>query len=465
MASLTYKQLISGNRSFRRLLAGQVVSELGNWFNFIAGLGLVRAVTGAAPEPLAILVVLRLAPFALFAPLAGAVADRLSRRTVMIVTDVLRALLALGFLLVRGPEDLWIAYVCTFGSTVLAAFFEGAKNAALANVVGGRGLLAGNALMFSSRFLLMSVGSALGGEASAAFGYDVAFVINALSFLVSAYSIWLIPGREMHAAEAVSESGDEDARGTNEIGTPAGSDVRAGAGKRAGYLADVLEGWRYVVRHPLVAAIFGINIMWALGGGGLNLVYERLGAVVFAEAGGLQPDRAVSMLYTAAGAGLFVGMFLARRVGAKIEVRGATARFMGWTLIAHGILFALSGLMPSIWWCMLMMFLSRAVIGVEFAIQETLLLRLLPDRLRGRVTSSDRAAEILMMSLTTAAAGWLLGFALTPRSLTVVSGLLCGSPGIVWLLLFASGKLRMPERPAGADEDDEEGETALASAN
>src|SRR5918997_5846664 len=163
MASLTYKQLVSGNRSFRRLLAGQVVSELGNWFNFIAGLGLVRAVTGAAPEPLAILVVLRLAPFALFAPLAGAVADRVSRRTVMIWTDVLRALLALGFLLVRGPEDLWIAYVCTFGSTVLAAFFEGAKNAALANVVGGRGLLAGNALMFSSRFLLMSVGSALGG--------------------------------------------------------------------------------------------------------------------------------------------------------------------------------------------------------------------------------------------------------------------------------------------------------------
>ena len=90
---------------------------------------------------------------------------------------------------------------------------------------------------------------------------------------------------------------------------------------------------------------------------------------------------------------------------------------------------------------------------------------LLPDRLRGRVTSSDRAAEILMMSLTTAVAGWLLGFALTPRSLTVVSGLLCGSPGIFWLLLFASGKLRMPERPTGADEDDEEGEAALASAN
>jgi hypothetical protein len=116
---------------------------------------------------------------------------------------------------------------------------------------------------------------------------------------------------------------------------------------------------------------------------------------------------------------------------------------------------------------MLLMFLSRAVIGVEFAIQETMLMRLLPDRLRGRVMSSDRAAEILVMSLTTAAAGWLLGFALTPRSLTVVSGLLCGSPGIFWLLLFASGKLRMPERPAGAgeEEEDEEGAAALAGAN
>src|ERR1051325_3246714 len=119
MASLTYMQLVRGNRSFRRLLAGQVVSELGNWFNFIAGLGLVRAVSTAAPEATAIMLVARLAPFALFAPFAGAFADRWSRRTVMIVSDVVRAIVALGFLLVSRPEDLWIAYVCSVAASLL----------------------------------------------------------------------------------------------------------------------------------------------------------------------------------------------------------------------------------------------------------------------------------------------------------------------------------------------------------
>src|SRR5688572_10185914 len=129
MISLTYKQLLWKSRSFRLLWAGQVVSELGNWFNFIAVLGLVRAITNAGTTELAILVVLRFAPFAILAPVAGALVDRWSRRTVMIAADALSAITALGFLLVRDPSDLWIAYVCVTALTLLSAFFEAAKNA------------------------------------------------------------------------------------------------------------------------------------------------------------------------------------------------------------------------------------------------------------------------------------------------------------------------------------------------
>jgi MFS family permease len=455
MPSLTYRELIAGNRPFRRLLAGQVVSELGNWFNFIAGLGLVRAVSGAAPTATATLVVLQFAPLALFMPVAGAVVDRLSRRRVMIWTDALRAVVALGFLFVGGADDLWIAYACTLALGILAAFFEGAKNAALPNVVGPRGLLAGTALMFSSRFLLMSVGAALGGAAAAVFGYKVAFAINAVSFAVSAYTIWLIPEGAVRAAP--TEGTDAE-----------GGDARAGgaaATRRAGYLSDVAEGWRYIARHRLVAAIVGLNIIWAVGGGALNLVYDRLGGVVFAGQGGLGPDASVSFLYAAVGLGLFVGMMLARRVGAKVELRRATAPFIGWMVIAHGVLFALAGVMPSLWLAALFVFLSRAVIGVEFAVQETLLARLLPDSLRGRVQTTDRAAEIMTISLTTVSYGWLLGFLLTPRSLTVVSGLLSGLPGLLWLLLFAADKLRIPESAREDATEGDEGEAAaLASA-
>jgi MFS family permease len=448
MPSLTYTQLLRDNRAFRYLWSGQVVSELGNWFNFIAGLGLVRAISGAAPEATATMLVARLAPFALFAPLAGAFVDRWSRRTVMIASDVARGVVALGFLFVHRPEDLWIAYTCSVVGTLLAAFFEGAKNAAMPNITKGRGLLPGNALMFSSRFLLMSMGAALGGWASSQFGYKAAFIINAVSYLVSAYSIWLIPDEEMRESGAVER-------------------VEGGEEKKGFRLwADIREGWTYIARYPLVAAIIGVNVLWATGGGACNLIYDRLGGVVFAGQGGLEGDAGVAALYATVGAGVFVGMLFARRIGAHVALHGVTARFIGWTLLAHGVIFSLAGLMPTLWLAALMMFLSRAIIGVEFAVQETLLMRMLPDHLRGRVITTDRASEILVMSISTVIAAWSLHL-ISPRTLTIISGLLSATPGLLWLALFASGKLHIPAGLEtvleGGEEDDEEDKALLAS--
>ncbi|MGB2752053.1 MAG: MFS transporter, partial [Pyrinomonadaceae bacterium] len=136
MQSLTYGQLIRGNRNFRNLLAGQFISELGNWFNFIAGLGLVRLVSDASPTAAGLFFVARLLPFALASPIAGTFVDRFSRRQVMIATDLARALVALSFLLVTSPENLWIAYLATVLLHTLGAFFDGAKNAAAPNLVG-----------------------------------------------------------------------------------------------------------------------------------------------------------------------------------------------------------------------------------------------------------------------------------------------------------------------------------------
>src|SRR5687768_1184419 len=235
MDSLTYLQLLRSNQSFRRLWIGQVISELGNWFNFIAGLGLVRLVSKGDPEVTTIILLARLVPFTLFAPLAGAFVDRWSRRMVMIVSDIARVVVALGFLLVQDPGDLWIAYLCTALLSFFGAFFEAAKNAAVPNITGDRDLLAGNALMFSSRFLLMSFGAALGGWTAATVGYRAAFLVNAASFLASAYSVWLIPDEETRAP--ATETTDTLER------------------VRASYWSDIREGWSYIVRHAPVAAI------------------------------------------------------------------------------------------------------------------------------------------------------------------------------------------------------------------
>src|SRR6266480_7422935 len=261
MDSLTYIQLLRTNRSFRRLWCGQVISELGNWFNFIAALGLVRVVSNKAPEVTTIILLCRLVPFTLFAPLAGALVDRWSRRMVMIVSDLARVAIALGFLFVHRPEDLWIAYLCTALLSFFGSFFEAAKNAAVPNITGERDLLAGNALMFSSRFLLMSLGAALGGWTAANVGYRAAFIVNAVSFIGSALSVWLIPERE-----------------TKQLAL---EKVVSGTGKRPSYWSDIREGWSYIITHAPVAAILLTNVLWASGGGASNLILDRLGGIVF----------------------------------------------------------------------------------------------------------------------------------------------------------------------------------------
>ena len=415
MDSLTYMQLLRRNQSFRRLWIGQVISELGNWFNFIAALGLVREVSKAAPEVTTLMLIFRLVPFTLFSPLAGAFVDRWSRRTVMIVTDLLRVVVALGFLFVRRPEDLWIAYLCTALLAFFGAFFEAAKNAAVPNITGERDLLAGNALMFSSRFLLLSIGAALGGWTSSKVGYSSAFVINAISFLLSAYSVWLVPDEETRKP---AETADENSK----------------RGLFSGYWSDIREGWAYIVTHAPVATILLVNIVWAIGGGAINLILDRLGAFEFASKSALKPDEAIGVLYFANGLGLFVGMMIARRVGMYFQVKNRTIGYIGWSLFVQGIFFALMGMMPTLLLASLCLFISRVLLGAEFAVQETLLMRLVPDHLRGRVSTTDRAGEMMIWSVSTAIAGWSL-YHITPRSLTIVSGLLSGMSGILWLVL------------------------------
>jgi MFS family permease len=408
--NLTYGELLKGNRNFRNLLWGQFVSEMGNWFNFIAGLGLVRVVSDASPMAAGILFVCRLLPFALFSPIAGTFVDRFSRRQVMIWSDLIRVFVALAFLFVSSAENLWIAYLATALLSTFGAFFEGAKNAATPNMTGKDGLLAGTALMFSTRFLLMAIGSALGGFAAFAFGYKVAFVINAVSFAVSAFSVWLIP------EEATREVGEKGRKG-----------------ERESFYSELKEGFRYTTQNHFALTILIMNVIWATGGGAINVVFERMGGVFFAQKEQLNPDLAVGILWFASGLGLFLGMMIAHRTSAILERRRSQNSFIGWTLIIHGILFSIGGLMPSLWLLAVFCFVSRVIVGVEYAVQETMFQRSLPDYIRGRISTLDRGAEITMFSLSSYFASLAI-YEITPQTLTIISGILSASSGIVWFL-------------------------------
>jgi len=444
MHSLTYGDLIRGNRNFRNLLAGQFISELGNWFNFIAGLGLVRLVSDASPTAAGLFFVARLLPFALMSPIAGTFVDRFSRRQVMIATDLLRAVIALSFLLVSRPEDLWIAYLATILLHTFGAFFDGAKNAAAPNLAGKEGLLAATALLFSTRFLLMAIGSALGGWAAAAFGYQVAFIINAASFVLSAYTVWLIPeeatrddatGKRMRKLGGKPDSDSGDGETSAAVSTES----------RESFLTELREGISYSVKNHFALTILIMNVIWATGGGSINIIFERLGGVYFASTEGWNADVAVATLWTATGLGLTIGMLIARRMSIYLDRKGRNYGFVGWALVIHGVLFSIAAFMPTLWLFAVIVFVSRVIVGVEYAVQETMFQRSLPDYIRGRISTLDRGAELTMFGISSFVAGEAM-FYITPQSLTVISGILSAFAGVVWFVRERSphARSRMP---------------------
>ncbi len=333
------------------------------------------------------------------------------------ITDLVRIILALSFIFVRSADDLWIVYTGSVLMSVAAALFDGAKSAVTPNLVGKEGLLSGTALMFSSRFLLMALGNALGGIAVTFFGYEVAFIINSLSFLVSAYTIWLIPESATDREETRNRQKDT-------------------------FFSEMLEGFQFIWQKPFVLTIVLMNLIWAVGGGAIQIILERLGGDVYAPREQWSSDFAIGMLWAANGLGLAVGMFAAHRIGGWIEFRKWTSRFIGGTLILQGVLFAIAGLMPSLWLAALVFFISRVVIGVEYAVQETLFQHALPDYIRGRISTLDRGMEITVFSLSIYLAGVSLHY-ISPQMLTIASGLLTAFAALIWFTRRSKGDLQL----------------------
>ncbi|MGE3465603.1 MAG: hypothetical protein AB7J13_01615 [Pyrinomonadaceae bacterium] len=85
-------------------------------------------------------------------------------------------------------------------------------------------------------------------------------------------------------------------------------------------------------------------------------------------------------------------------------------------------------------------FVSRAMVGVEYAVQETMFQRSLPDHIRGRITTLDRGAELTVFGLSSYVASGAM-FYITPQTLTIISGVLSALAGVVW---FVREKRELP---------------------
>src|SRR5512133_758488 len=186
--SVGYVELLRSNRGFRTLWLGQVVSQMGDWFDTIAVYTLALQLTGSS-RSVALIMVARFLPSVIMGPLSGVVADRFSRRSIMILSDIMRALVVLGFLLVRRPDQMWLVYVITVLQLGFSSFFEPAKTAAIPSIVSDRELLPANAIASVTWSVMLTLGAAIGGFVTGWFGTNVAFVLDSLTFLASAILI------------------------------------------------------------------------------------------------------------------------------------------------------------------------------------------------------------------------------------------------------------------------------------
>ena len=197
----SYWRLLSGNRNLRRLWGAQVVSEIGDWFYTLAIYNLLLQLTGRASS-VALALVLQVLPQTLIGPASGVINDRLRRKRVMIAADLGRVAIVLCMLLVRSREMVWLVYPLLVAETLLAAFFEPARNAVIPNIVEREDVVLANTLASTTWSVNLMLGATAGGIAAALLGRDAVFVLNALSFLFSALFIAGMHFAEPHAEGA-----------------------------------------------------------------------------------------------------------------------------------------------------------------------------------------------------------------------------------------------------------------------
>jgi MFS family permease len=363
-------------RDFALLFTGMSVSLLGDGIYLVAIAWQVYELSNA-PTALSIVGVAWTLPLVLFVLLGGVVSDRVDRRKVMIAADVIRFLgiAALGALSLAGVLELWhvIVLVAVYGAG--EAFFGPAFGAIVPDIVPPNQLVQANSLNQLMRPLAHRlVGPALGGALIAAIGAGGAFLVDAGTFLVSAATLALMQPRPVARGDRKQRS----------VGT------------------DILEGWRFVRSRTwlwgtLIAASITLLVFWG--------PHEVL--IPFIVKNALGGDAAdLGLIFAAGGLGSVLAAIAVGQRG--LPRRHITFMYVTWTV--GGLVIAGYGLATAVWQAMAVSFVIGAFDTAGLIVWGTLMHRLVPSALLGRVESFD----------------WLVSIALVPVSFAITGPIAAG---------------------------------------
>ena len=410
----SYARLVRSNRNFRRLWLAQIVSEIGDWFYTLSIYTLLLQFTGRASS-VALALVLQVLPQTLVGPITGVVNDRLKRKHVMIAADLVRFAVVLAMLFVRSRTMVWLVYPFLIAETTMAAFFEPARSSVIPNIAAESEVLVANTLSSATWSVNLLIGASVGGVVAAFFGRDAVFVLNAISFLMSAV---LISG--MRFAEPHAESA---------------------APLQARDLVDfspVIEGFRYIRSHPtLFPAVFAkagelmIGPSW--------VIFTVMGAREFAvhghginAAGGAMLG--MSILLGGRGLGALVGPLVSARWAGESDHRLRLGILFGYLTISAG--YGVLGMSRSVWMAAACAMLAHAGGSTVWVFSTTLLQLHTDDRFRGRVFSADLGLGSLTFAITAYLAGRFLDSGFSARTVASGTGFLMLIPAsiLAWAL-------------------------------
>lgn len=260
------------------------------------------------------MMVVQFLPIAIVGPMAGVVVDRLDRRRIMIGADIVRGVAVLGLLLADSASTVWIAYAAIGVSVAATGFFEPARSSAIPMVVAREDLVPANALSTASWSAMLAIGASLGGAVTALAGRDVAFVVNSISFFLSAALIWQVrlPARDTH--------------------------------ERTGGFSELREGLAYMTSHPAVGSVALVKGGWSIAGGAL-LLLTVFGERIFPMGGSAAAG--IGVLYAARGIGAAGGALLVNQIVGREPQR--LRRLIAPAYFAAGTAYATLAIAPNLW--------------------------------------------------------------------------------------------------------------------
>lgn len=416
----SYARLIRKNTNFRRLWCAQIVSEIGDWFYTLAIYTLLLQLTGQASS-VALALVLQVLPQTFVGPMAGVVNDRISRKKVMIAADLVRVVIVFFMLMVRSRSMVWLVYPLLLAETIMAAFFEPARSSVIPNITAREDVIVANTLSSTTWSMNLVLGATIGGIVAAWLGRDAVFVLNALSFLFSA---WLIAG--MHFAEPHAE-GLAPLRPRDLVD-----------------FSPVADGIQYVRDKPgVLATVFAkagnlvIGPSWVL----FTVMGQKYFPVRWHN---LDPQRGamlgMSLLLGGRGLGAFIGPLISAPWAGHSNRRLRLGIFYGYLFTATG--YALIGKSANVWeacFCAAFAHLGGATVWV---FSTTLLQLNTEDRFRGRVFAADLALCMLSIAVGAYVSGRFLDAGVSARTVVTWTGIAMLLPAGLWAWVM---KLWKPE--------------------